>query len=56
MSATTLEEFYGTGKRKNAIARVHLRPGNGEFKLNRRTMDEYFGGLQALRMVEAIRG
>ena len=50
MSAT-LEEYYGTGKRKNAIARVHLRPGTGEFKLNRRTMDDYFGGLQALRMI-----
>ncbi len=50
MSATQ-EEFYGTGKRKNAIARVHLRPGKGEFKLNRRTMEDYFGGLQALRMI-----
>ena len=49
MSAT-LEEYYGTGKRKNAIARVHLRPGSGEFKLNRRTIEDYFGGLQTLRV------
>jgi len=48
--SATLEEFYGTGKRKNAIARVHLRPGNGEYKLNRRTLDDYFGGLQTLRV------
>ena len=52
MSATQ-EDYYGTGKRKTAIARVHLRPGTGEFKLNRRTIDDYFGGLQTLRMMVA---
>ena len=35
-------EYYGTGKRKNAVARVLLRPGQGEIKINDRTIDDYF--------------
>jgi len=37
-----LVQYYGTGRRKSAIARVFLRPGNGEFKVNGRAFDEYF--------------
>jgi len=37
-----LVQYYGTGRRKTAIARVYLRPGNGDFKVNGRTFDEYF--------------
>ena len=44
-------EYYGTGKRKTSIARVHLRPGSGEFKLNDRNLDEYFGGIEALKQI-----
>lgn len=50
MSTTPLE-YYGTGKRKTSIARVHLRPGSGEFKLNDRNLDEYFGGIEALKQI-----
>ena len=49
--ATTPLEYYGTGKRKTSIARVHLRPGTGEFQLNDRGLDEYFGGIEALKMI-----
>ncbi len=35
-------QYYGTGRRKAAIARVFLRPGSGEFKVNGRAFDEYF--------------
>jgi small subunit ribosomal protein S9 len=35
-------QYYGTGRRKAAIARVFLRPGSGEFKVNGRVFDEYF--------------
>ncbi|MGA8493634.1 MAG: 30S ribosomal protein S9 [Terriglobales bacterium] len=35
-------QYYGTGRRKSAIARVYLRPGSGEFKINGRPFDEYF--------------
>jgi small subunit ribosomal protein S9 len=37
-----LIQYYGTGRRKNATARVFLRPGNGDIKVNERTLDEYF--------------
>ncbi len=33
---------YGTGKRKTAVARVFLRPGNGATTINGRPLDEYF--------------
>ncbi|HXI03476.1 MAG TPA: 30S ribosomal protein S9 [Candidatus Saccharimonadales bacterium] len=35
-------EYYATGKRKEAIARVFLRPGSGEIKVNGRAFDNYF--------------
>ncbi len=37
-----LVQYYGTGRRKTAIARVFLRPGSGDFKVNGRTFEEYF--------------
>jgi len=36
-------QFYGTGRRKNAVARVFLRPGEGKFLVNDKNIDEYFG-------------
>jgi small subunit ribosomal protein S9 len=35
--------FYGTGRRKNAIARVFLVPGEGNVIINNRPVSEYFG-------------
>jgi small subunit ribosomal protein S9 len=35
--------FYGTGRRKSAIARVRLYPGNGQILVNSKTVDDYFG-------------
>jgi small subunit ribosomal protein S9 len=37
-----LVQYYGTGRRKSAIARVFLRPGSGEFKVNHKAFDTYF--------------
>lgn len=37
-----LVQYYGTGRRKSAIARVFLRPGSGEFKVNGKGFEEYF--------------
>jgi small subunit ribosomal protein S9 len=37
-----LVQYYGTGRRKSAIARVYLRPGSGEFKINGRPFEVYF--------------
>ena len=35
-------EYYGTGRRKSSIARVFLRPGTGEFRVNNLPFDRYF--------------
>ena len=35
-------QIQATGKRKSSIARVVLRPGKGEFEVNRRSVDDYF--------------
>ncbi len=35
-------QYYGTGRRKSAIARVFLRPGTGEFKVNGKPFAQYF--------------
>jgi small subunit ribosomal protein S9 len=37
-----LVQYYGTGRRKSAIARVFLRPGTGEWKVNGKAFNEYF--------------
>ncbi len=36
-------KYYGTGHRKNAIAKVWLTPGEGKVTINGRTMSEYVG-------------
>jgi small subunit ribosomal protein S9 len=41
MSTTAF--FSGTGRRKTAVARVRLLPGEGEIVVNGRTLDEHFG-------------
>ena len=35
-------QYAGTGRRKTSVARVRLVPGNGNFVINGRSMDEYF--------------
>jgi small subunit ribosomal protein S9 len=41
--ATKKNFYYGTGRRKTAIARVYLRPGKGKITVNNRPLDVYFG-------------
>jgi len=43
-------QYYGTGRRKSAVARVYLRPGTGKISVNRRDFDDYFPN-QVLKMV-----
>ena len=38
-----LQQYYGTGRRKSSTARVFLRPGKGEIKVNSRLLADYFG-------------
>ena len=42
MSATERAQYRGTGKRKTSVARVILRPGDGSWWINGRTLDVYF--------------
>jgi len=42
--------IYATGKRKAAIAKVWLTPGNGEMTINGKTLDEWLGGHETLKM------
>ncbi|MDD4003438.1 MAG: 30S ribosomal protein S9 [Clostridia bacterium] len=44
-------QYFGTGRRKNAIARVRLLPGgSGAININKRTIDDYFG-LDTLKLI-----
>jgi small subunit ribosomal protein S9 len=44
--------YYGTGKRKTAIARVWLKSGEGKATVNRRPSDEYFGRETAKMIIQ----
>ena len=44
-------QYFGTGRRKTSVARVRLLPGDGKFMINGRTLDDFFGGLDTLKMV-----
>ena len=35
--------YYGTGRRKSAVARVFLKPGKGQFVVNGKPVDQFFG-------------
>ena len=43
-------QYYGTGRRKTSTARVYLRPGAGEVKINRKAFEQYFPN-ETLRMI-----
>ena len=44
------DKFYGTGRRKQSIARVYLTPGTGKITINKRDIDNYLG-LETLKVV-----
>lgn len=44
--------YYGTGKRKDAIARVWLVPGTGEVTINDRPAEKYLGRLVLRRLID----
>ena len=43
-------QYRGTGRRKNATARVYLRPGSGQIMVNKRAFENYFPN-ETLRMI-----
>ena len=49
-SAKKKLQYWGTGRRKKAIARVRLVPGTGTVNINKRSIDDYFG-LDTLKLI-----
>lgn len=43
-------QYYGTGRRKNAVARVRLVPGDGQIIINKRDINDYFD-LETLKLI-----
>ena len=39
----SLQQYYGTGRRKTSTARVFLKSGSGAITVNKRPLDGYFG-------------
>ncbi len=48
---TSVIQYYGTGRRKTATARVRLLPGKGQVTINGRTVEDYVGGRHGLEKV-----
>jgi small subunit ribosomal protein S9 len=44
-------QYLGTGRRKTSVARVFLRPGKGDIKVNNRAFENYFHTESARAMV-----
>src|SRR5512133_675990 len=42
--------FYGTGRRKNAVACVRIYPGKGSIVINDKQIDDYFG-METLKLI-----
>lgn len=42
--------FYGTGRRKNAVACVRIYPGKGQIIINDKELDEYFG-METMKLI-----
>lgn len=46
----SVNQNYGTGRRKTSTARVFIKPGSGNITINGRTIDQFFGR-ETLRMI-----
>jgi len=56
-----MEQYYGTGRRKESVARVFLRPGEGKITVNDKDFEDYFKGivkaasaLEPLKVVDMV--
>ena len=45
-----MSKVYATGKRKNAIAKVWIKSGNGKITVNGMSLDEFLGGRDAIKL------
>jgi small subunit ribosomal protein S9 len=48
-----IQQWYGTGRRKESVARVFLRPGKGEITVNKKPIDTYFVRESLIQMLTA---
>jgi small subunit ribosomal protein S9 len=53
MAPVSTNDVLGTGRRKTAVARVRIRPGEGKITINRRALDDYFYSEQHRKAVLA---
>ncbi len=53
---TTQNQYLGLGRRKTAVARVRLKPGSGEFRVNGQPLQSYFTTLRDLELARAPLG
>ena len=53
MAAATTNDTLGTGRRKSSVARVRIRPGQGNIRINQRPLDDYFYNEQHRKAVLA---
>ncbi|MDY5741608.1 MAG: 30S ribosomal protein S9 [Lachnospiraceae bacterium] len=44
------ERYYGTGRRKESVARVYVTPGTGKITINKRDIDEYLS-METLKVI-----
>ncbi len=50
------EPYYGTGRRKESVARVYVRTGSGKFEVNGRPVEQYFRNVAWLtRAIEPLK-
>ena len=55
MSEAQQEQWHAVGRRKSSVARVYLRPGKGEIKINSRTIEDYFpGGRRRMQIMQPL--
>jgi small subunit ribosomal protein S9 len=50
---TASKYFWGTGRRKTAVARVRVAPGTGQILINGRTLEDYFTEIRDRKAVMA---
>ena len=50
MAKAAANKSYGTGRRKESVARVYMSPGKGKITINKRDIDDYFG-METLKVI-----
>ena len=52
---TEIQQWHAVGRRKASVARVYLRPGKGEMKINDRALDNYFpSGRRQMQVLQPL--